>query len=74
MTGHRRHQVINDRARRQAKLQRESLELWRAQPGAWHAGHLRCNTEACCGMTPSVSHTARIASSHASGPSIHIVF
>jgi hypothetical protein len=27
MTDHRRHQVINDRARRQAKLQRESPEL-----------------------------------------------
>jgi predicted Fe-S protein YdhL (DUF1289 family) len=27
MTDHRRHQVINDRARRQAKLQRESSEL-----------------------------------------------
>ena len=27
MTDHRRHQVINDRARRQAKLQRECPEL-----------------------------------------------
>jgi len=27
MTDHRRHQVINDRARRQAKLQRESSAL-----------------------------------------------
>jgi len=27
MTDHRRHQVINDRARRQAKLQRESPEF-----------------------------------------------
>ncbi len=27
MTDHRRHQVLNDRARRQAKLQRESSEM-----------------------------------------------